>query len=275
VALTLRAAREADARDRLFKHALGTDPEGSFVAQSEDGRVVARAAAVVRGDTLRVLVLEVDERARGEGAGSALLDAVRAYGASRGTRGIEAEIPLVPSALAFAARRRLSVTTLVLSLALDGAPAPLREAGAALAVAPFTPGAGLSGWVAGLENETRGYARTPDWSAWLGAKEARAFAARRGGRPEAAAAVFAAGGTAHVGPLAARTPTAAAAALPLLVAEARRAGAERVTISAASGARLLLDVALSLGFRVTGGTALLGTRPKGDLRRALGSPDFF
>jgi GNAT superfamily N-acetyltransferase len=275
-AYALRPAAPADGGGAAFRQALGSDPDGVFVAENGEGAVLGRAAGSVRGDTLRV-TLEVEEAARERGVGSALFDAVRAHGAARGATALETEIPLDAASLAFAAKKRLPMRTLVLSLELAQAPAPPRAA-SALRVEPFTPGAGLSGWVANLERETRGYALTPDWTLWLRRPDARAYALRRGGRPEGIAAIFGEGEdahTAHIGPLSSKTPTSASAALAPLSVLARASGAKRVTVSVSADAHLLLDVALALGFRVGGARALLSTRPRGDLRRTLGGPAFF
>jgi len=270
----VRPAEASDALGLVFRHALTTDPDGCFVAEDAEGRVVGRAAGAARDDVLRILELEVDASARGAGVGSALLDALRAYGAARPTAALEVEAPLEPSSLAFAAKKRLTLRTLLLSLELT-----LREAPPLAASAPaldaFAAGAGLSGWVAALDRETFGYARTPDWTAWLRGRGVRAFALRSGGRPEGISGLFVDGERTHIGPLAARTPTAAAGALAPLLARAFSLGGRRVTLRASADARLVLDVALGLGFRVAGARALLSTRPRGDLRRALGGPTFF
>ncbi len=275
-AFALRPAAPGDPGSAAFRHALRADPEGAYVAVDGVGAPVGRAAGSVREDTLRLATLEVEEAARGRGVGSALFDAVRAYGGARGASALETECPLEPASLAFAAKKRLPVRTLVLALELSKAP---EDAGrpSALEVEPFVPGAGLSGWVAALERETRGYALTPDWPLWLRGG-GRAFALRRGGRPEGIAAIFAEEehqNVVHIGPLSAKTPTSASAALAPLSVLARASGARRVTVSVSADARLLLDVALGLGFRVTGARALLSTRPRGDLRRTIGGPAFF
>src|SRR5438477_9516430 len=100
----LRAATAADGGGPAFLHALATDPEGAFVAEAKGGALLGRGAAVAREGTLRVVELAVAETARGTGVGGALLGALRAFGRARGTSALEAEAPLAPGSLAFAAR---------------------------------------------------------------------------------------------------------------------------------------------------------------------------
>jgi GNAT superfamily N-acetyltransferase len=162
---------------------LVTDPDGALVAATGDGRILGRAAAAVREDALLLARLEVDSAHRGRGVGRALLDAVRAYGAGRHARVLEALAPSGPEGVAFLLHAGLSLRTLVLSLA-GAPPAPAAEA---RALEPVGLGAPLSGWVADLDRETRGFARPAEWERAVAKGEVVAL--RRRGRPEAVGAL--------------------------------------------------------------------------------------
>lgn len=76
-----RSEDEHERRRALYHHALTTDPEGCFVAESAaDGRVVGSALSV-RRESLWILVLfTVEEGYRGSGVGAGLISRAREYG---------------------------------------------------------------------------------------------------------------------------------------------------------------------------------------------------
>ncbi len=260
-----------------LSHALSTDPEGAFVARDKEGRVLGRASAAVRDETLLLLALDVLEGHRGHGAGRALVDAARAYGAARGARVLEVLAPDEPSALAFFLRAGLLVRSLVLDLqaVLPETRGERRAASGAnpgrASLAPVGLGVPLSGWVAALDRETRGFARPREWGRLV--NEGHAFALRRGGRPVAIGGwrVGAHGETA-LGPIAAKTPEAAADLLPLLAA---LPPGRRMTLALPSDARLLLVSAKALGFRTAATRVLLADIRQGDFRRYAGGGGHF
>lgn len=271
--LPVRSARESDLpKDAAdLRHALATDPEGLFAVGTEGEAPEGLAAGAVRGEVLQIVHLEVSRSARGRGVGAALFAGVRAWGASLGARGIEFARPADEATLGF---------LLGLGLPVRGVAVRLRarsiRAGseAPLLLVPVPPGAPLSGWVADLDRETRGFARGPDWAFWRRQGE-ELFSTRRRGRPEAIGALSVRGREATVGPVAAATPEAAAGLLVSLALEAvrREAGVIRVTVPAE--ARLLLERTLGCGFHVEGTFPLLSSRARGDLRRYAASPTAF
>ena len=145
------------------------------------------------------------------------------------------------------------------------------ERGAALAA--VGPGAPLSGWIAALDRETRGFARPRDWG--RRAAVGQVVALKRGGRPVALGAwaegpkdpVKEAMKATPLGPIAAKTPEAAADLLPLLAA---RSPGTRLSLALPVEARVLLLAAGALGFRAVSTRVLLTDRRRGDLRRYAG-----
>lgn len=279
LAVTVRTVRPGEAvppaGDADLAHARTTDPDGAFVARDAEGRVLGLASAAVREDALLLLALDVGAVHRGRGVGRALLAAVRAYGSARGAHALEVLAPDEPSALAFFLHAGLSLRTLVLGMeAAAGAAAPARSA----ALAPVAPGAPLSGWIAALDRETRGFARPRDWG--RRAADGHVVSLKRGGRPVALGAW--AGGTSEtvkealkataLGPLAAKTPEAAADLLSLL---AGRFPGTRLSLALPAEARVLLVAAGALGFRAVSTRVLLADRRRGDLRCYAGGGDRF
>jgi GNAT superfamily N-acetyltransferase len=245
---------------------LATDPDGALVAASEDGRVLGRAAAAVREDALLLARLEVDPLHRGTGVGRALLEAVRAYGAARRARALEALAPSGPEGVAFLLRAGLSLRTMVLSFA--GSPAA--RAGGTGALEPVGFGAPLSGWVADLDRETRGFARPAEWERAVARGEVLAL--RRRGRPEAVGALRSSGATAWIGPAAGRSPEAAAQLFLALAARASASGATRLVVLVPAEAAPLLEAARRTGLIAREAIPLLALRRRGDFRRLAGAP---
>jgi GNAT superfamily N-acetyltransferase len=261
--VSIRPARPGEVPpDADLAHARATDPDGAFVAADPEGRVYGSAAAAVREDALLLLALDVSAAHRGQGVGRALLAAARAYGAARGTRALEVLAPEDPPALSFFLRAGLSVRTLVLGMAVEASAVPQAFAASLHAV---SPGAPLYGWIAALDRETRGFARPRDWARWAAA--GRVVSLKRGGRAAAIGAWNMAPSGATLGPIAARTPEAAAELLPLLVP---LAGGRRFSLALPAEARTLLLAAASLGFSAVSTRVLLTDRRRGDLRRYAG-----
>lgn len=272
-AVLVRPARETDlpteARDLL--HAYATDPEGVFAAGPEGSPPAGLAAGVVRGDVLQVVHLEVVRAARGQGAGPALWKSVRAYGAARGVRSVEFARPADEATLGFLLGAGLPVR----GVALRFRATSLRpSAEMPVPLAPLPPGVPLSGWVADLDRETRGFPRAPDWSYWT-RHGTELFAARRRGRPEGLGALTLLGRRAFLGPVAAVRPEAAAQIFLALAGEALRRGAGEIEAALPSEARLLVTEALRAGLRLAGSFPVLGSRLRGDLRRYAASPTSF
>lgn len=270
LALSVRTARPGEAvppaPDADLAHARATDPDGVFVARDKEGGVLGTAWAAVREDTLLLLALEVGTTHRGKGVGRALLAAARAYGAARGVRSLEVLAPDEPSALAFFLRAGLSLRALVLGMQAEarGDPGvPARRA----PLTPVGPGAPLSGWIAALDRETRGFARPRDWGRWVA--DGHVVSLKRGGRPVALGAWHeeASGTATALGPVAAKTPEAAADLLPLLVAQS---SGKHLSLALPAEARMLLLSAGALGFRAVSTRVLLTDRRQGDLRRYAG-----
>lgn len=273
LAVSVRTARPGEAvpplSDADLAHARTTDPDGAFVAEDAEGRVVGTAWAAVREDTLLLLALDVGAAYRGKGVGHTLLAAARAYGAARGARSLEVLSPNEPSSLAFFLQAGLSARALVLGMeavapgGLGAREAPARGGPLSL----VGPGAPLSGWIAALDRETRGFARPRDWG--RRAADGHVVSLKRGGRPVALGAWHeeAKGTRTALGPIAAKTPEAAADLLLLLAA---RFPGKRLSLALPSEARTLLDAAGALGFRAVSTRALLTDRRRGDLRRYAG-----
>jgi GNAT superfamily N-acetyltransferase len=244
---------------------LATDPDGALVAVADDGRILGRALAAVREDALLLARLEVEPAQRLGGVGHALLEAVRSYGAARRARALEALATGGAEGVAFLVRAGLSVRALILRLA---GPPPRGTARADLE--SVSPGAPLSGWIADLDRETRGFARAADWERAIANGEVLAL--RRRGRPEAVGALLRAGATAWIGPVAGRSPQAAAQLFHALAARAGASGASRLAVRIPAEAVALLEAARRLGFAAEESAPLLALRRRGDFRRIAGSP---
>jgi len=252
-------------------HALATDPEGVFAAGREGTAVLGLAAGAVRADVLSVVHLEVARAARGKGAGAALWAAVWSYGASRGARTVEFLQPADEATLGFLLGMGLPVRGVALRLR---ASSPRLPAASQLLLTPMPQGAPLTGWVADLDRETRGFPRSADWSFWA-RRGSELFAARRRGRPVAIGALTLTPKHAALGPIASATPETASELLLALAGEAIRRKAVRMEVTLPSEARLLLAAALRAGFRLVGSFPLLGGRSRGDLRKYAASPTAF
>ncbi len=248
---------------------LTTDPEGVLVAVAEGGGVLGRASAAVREDALLLARLEVDPGHRGAGVGRALLEAVRAYGAARRARSLEALAPSGAAGVAFLLRAGLSVRSLVLSFS----GAPRRDAATSGALEPVGLGAPLAGWVAALDRETRGFARVPEWERAVLNGEVLALRGR--GRPEAVGALRRAAGTAFIGPAAGKSPDAAAQLFLALASRARASGATRLVVRVPAEAVALLEAARRTGLSARDAVPLLTLRRRGDFRRLAGAPGPF
>jgi hypothetical protein len=105
------------------------------------------------------------------------------------------------------------------------------------------PGAPLSGWIAALDRETRGFARPRDWGRC--AEGGRLVSLKRGGRPVALGAwqEGASGSATPLGPIAAKTPEAASDLFSLLAA---RSSGKRLSLALPEEARMLLLAAGAL-----------------------------
>ena len=271
-AVPVRASRPGEAvpppDDADLEHARATDPDGAFVAQDAEGRVVGTARAAVREDTLLLLDLDVGAAHRGKGVGGTLLAAARAYGAVRGARFLEVLAPDEPSALAFFFRAGLSLRALVLGMEAEASGDPEAPARGA-PLSPVAPGASLSGWIAALDRETRGFARPRDWG--RRAADGHLVSLKRGGRLVAVGAwheeARVEANMTALGPIAAKTPEAAADLLPLLAA---RSSGNRLSLALPEESRTLLLAAGALGFRAVTTRVLLTNRRRGDLRRYAG-----
>lgn len=254
--------------DADLAHARATDPDGAFVARLADGRVVGTASAAVREDVLLLLDLEVECTHRGGGVGRALLAAARAYGSARGARTVDVVAPDDPSTLAFFLGAGLSLRTLVVGMEreAEGRPGTPDGGGGSRGtpLSPVGPHAPLTGWIAALDRETRGFARPRDWGRL--AAEGHVVSLKRGGRPVALGAWQERENEVALGPIAGKTPEAAAEILALLPRSPRK----RLSLALPSEARVLLLAANALGFRASSTRALLSDRRRGDLRRYTG-----
>lgn len=260
------------APDPGSRHAARTDPEGSFLALDPEKGPVGRASGVVRGETLQLVRLEVRPEERGRGAGTALLDAVKAYGRARGAKALETVAPAADAGtLGFLLRRGVPARSLAFDLAAragDVSPGPLE--GSEVTLAPLAA-EGLSGWVADLDRETRGFVRTPDWIEWLGREGVDGWALKRRGRPEGVAVQGRNGSRAFIGPIEARSAAAVAEVIPVLARRAVASGARSLTLLVPAEARPALQAGLGSGFRVAATWAVLSTRVRGDPRRYVAS----
>jgi GNAT superfamily N-acetyltransferase len=254
-----------------LRHAILTDPDGVFVAGEEGTVALGLAAGAVRGDVLQVVHLEVARAARGRGVGTALWGAVRSYGASRGVRVVEFARPADEATLGF---------LLEAGLPVRGVAFRLRARSPRVRTTPVPPitllptGSALTGWVADLDRETRGFPRSVDWSHWS-RHGSQLFVARLRGRPVAIGAMTATPFGAALGPVAAATPEAASGLLLALAREALVRGTPRIEATLPAEARFPLAEALRAGFRLAGSFTLLGGRSRGDLRRYTASPTAF
>ena len=131
-------------------------------------------------------------------------------------------------------------------------------------------GAALSGWVADLDRETRGFARVPEWERAVAAGEVLAL--RRRGRPEAVGALRRAGARAWIGPAVARSPESAAQLLLALAARAGASGAARLFVRVPAESAALLEAARRLSLAAEDATPLLALHRRGDFRRLAGAP---
>ena len=257
-----RSGRRPAGRGRLppddadLAHARATDPDGALVGRDGGPHWSARPAAAVREDALLLLALDVDAAHRGKGVGRALLAAARAYGAARGralSRGARARGPVLlsrsssapasPSARSSSRwRRRLPETV-------------RRRSAGRLALTPSRPGASLSGWIAALDRETRGFARPRDWARWAEEGHVVSLEARRPARGASARGTPGPRGTA-LGPIAAKISGGAPRTSFL---SSRRAPEESaLSLALPAEARALLVAAASLGFRAVATRVLLG-----------------
>jgi GNAT superfamily N-acetyltransferase len=269
----VRLARQSDLPEKAsdLLHAFATDPEGVFTAGAEGAPPPGLAAGVVRGDVLQIVYLEVARAARGKGVGPALFAAVCSYGAARGVHALEFVQPADEATLGFLLGAGLPVRGVALRLRASS----LRATGVPrLVLTSLPPGAALTGWVADLDRETRGFPRTPDWGFWT-RRGTELFAVRRRGRPVAIGALTFAPRRAVLGPVAAGTPDAAVEILLALAAEGVRRDAAEIEVTLPSEARLLLAEALRAGFHLAGTFPLLGGRVRGALRRYAASPTAF
>jgi hypothetical protein len=98
------------------------------------------------------------------------------------------------------------------------------------------------------------------------------LALRRRGRPEAVGALRRVGTRAWIGPVAGRSPEAAAHLLVALAVRAGASGASRLVVRLPAEAAALLEAARRLGLAAEGAIPFLALRRRGDLRRLAGAP---
>jgi GNAT superfamily N-acetyltransferase len=228
-------------------HLLTTDPDRSWVAL-EGGRVVAFAAAFVRGDAWFLSDLFVDPDFQGCGIGSALLDRVWGDGPPKRITIADA---IQPVSNAMYARRGLVPATPILEL--NGMPARrtllLGSAQFGTAAASLAAAGPDSDSLARLDAAAYGFGRVADHAFW--AKSARCTLWCRDGEPVAYAYVSPGG---RMGPVAGRDGESAAAAL---AAELARHDGPPVHLDVPGSARELVETALAAGLRITGPPGLL------------------
>jgi hypothetical protein len=249
-----------------------------LVVRDAAGALLGRGAAVVRGETLLLLDLDVAPEARGRGLGAALFSGLRQYGRNRGARGLECASARMNAALAFLLRQGIPARTSIARLEANMRPplpaeAPLRAG--AWSLSPIAIGPGLSGWVADLDRETRGFSRAQEWTHWLRTGAGEAWALKRRGRPEGIAALIRSGAEVALGPIEARDSAGVAAVLPFLLARAGRLGASRVSLTLPLEARGALDAAFASGFRLVSTNPFFAMRPRVDPKRYAGSGGIF
>lgn len=259
-------------------HAAATDPDGFLVARAHpEGPVVGRGVAVLRGETLLLLDLFVSPPERGHGIGTALFFSLKAYGRSRGARAFECAPPNELSSVAFLLKREVPLRSLVCRLSTNltlGDPPRLRSGEWTLSPVPLGPA--LSGWVADLDREVRGFARTAEWNFWLkNRKGNEVWALRRHGRPEGIARLSFDGKRASLGPIQTGRAADFAAIWSFLLSRARALGAESATVAIPAASRLGLAAAYAANLRLVETTPFFSTLPRGDLRRYSGSGGVF
>lgn len=218
---------------------------GTSVAAEADGRIVGFASAWERGGDWFLASLFVAADEQGGGLGRALLDAV--WGEALRRRTITDAIQPVSNALY--ARRGLVPLTPVLTFT-----------GEPHATAPVEP---AEEDVAAVDRAAYGFEREIDHAYWSGI-------AHRTTWPGAYSYVFPGGA---IGPVAGRTPEAAAAALAGELARARGA----VTVRMPGSSRELVRVALEAGLRLapTPGLLLVSDGVDAPTALAIGSYTLF
>ena len=239
-------------------HLLATDPDRSWVAE-ERGRVVAYAAAFVRGETWFLSDLFVHPDAQGRGVGPRLLE--RAWGDGPRHR-ITLADAIQPVSNAMYARRGLVPATPVLELGGEALSNSLLlervRAGASArgllrrAHAPAKPVEAVeprSQALAALDAAAYGFDRAVDHAFW--SRSARCTVWLREGRPAAYSYVSPSG---RIGPVAGADAESAALALGAELA-AREGAPTRLDIPGSS--RELVETALAAGLRITGPPGLL------------------
>jgi len=77
--VVVRTAESIDRLEARIRHLLSTDPEGSWVAENEDGGVIGLAQALVRDDLWVLSLLGVAPAGQERGVGKALLEAALGY----------------------------------------------------------------------------------------------------------------------------------------------------------------------------------------------------
>jgi GNAT superfamily N-acetyltransferase len=218
------------------RHLLRHDGERSLVAV-DGGRVVAFAAALVRGEAWFLASLFVLPELQSRGLGKQLLDGV--WGEGRGRRlTLTDSIQLVSNGLY--ARRGLVPATPMLHLG------GVVGEGAEPGVEPVEPDAAT---LAALDEAAYGFDRAPDHEHW--GRLARATVWARDGEPVAYAYAWEHG---RIGPLAGRDGPGAAAALQ---AELRRLHGRQVEVVAPGSSAELVEAALQAGLRFTRPPGLL------------------
>ena len=217
-------------------HLLRRDGERSVVAE-DDGRVVAFAAALVRGDAWFLASLFVQPEHQGAGLGRRLLDAVWGEGHARRLTLTDAIQP-VSNGL-YASRGLVPATPM---LHLGGVARSTED----VELEPAEPDPDA---LALLDRAGYGFDRAPDHEHW--ARFARATVWRRDGEPVAYAYAWPHG---RVGPLAAVDGPAAGAALG---AELARLRGKATEVVAPGSARELVETAVRAGLRFTRPPGLL------------------
>jgi GNAT superfamily N-acetyltransferase len=218
-------------------HLLATDPDRSFVAET-NGRVIAFTAAWVRGETWFLSDLFVHPDYQADGLGTRLLDL--AWGAGPERRMTVADA-IQPVSNAMYARRGLVPATPILELGGTPSAAPVWE----LRAVDATPG-GLRP----LDALVYGFDRSRDHEHWF-ATGLRATAWERDGDRVAYSYASPAG---RIGPVVGRDEASAAAAMRNELA--RLDGREAVAHVPGSS-RALVEVALAAGLRISGPPGLL------------------
>lgn len=230
------------------RHLLRHDRERCFTAERH-GRIVAFAAALVRGDAWFLSALFVEPGEQGRGLGRALLDCV--WG-DEPRRRLTLADSIQPVSNGLYARRGLVPTAPVLSLV--GAPLPGDEPAG---LEPAEPAAEA---LAALDAAAYGFDRTVDHAHWQEVGHATLWL--RAGEPAAYSYVV---GGAWIGPVAGVDGASAAAALRAELARAT----SRVRVLVPGTSRELVETALAAGLRIGGPPALLLTSPEAPVPRTL------